>query len=44
MKAQAAKTNVKKAVREVKNLRTTDSKKSADIGGRCCRCRCCRCF
>jgi hypothetical protein len=34
----------KKAVREVKNLRTTDSKKAAEHN-RCCRCcRCCRCW
>jgi hypothetical protein len=33
----------KKAVREVKNLRTVDSKKVAEHS-RCCRCcRCCRC-
>jgi hypothetical protein len=34
----------KKAVREVKNLRTTDSKKVAEHS-HCCRCcRCCRCW
>ena len=43
MNAQATKTTVKKAVREVKNLRTVDSKKVAEHS-RCCRCcRCCRC-
>jgi hypothetical protein len=43
MNAQATKTALKKAVREVKNLRTTDSVKKSEHN-RCCRCcRCCRC-
>jgi hypothetical protein len=37
------KTATKKAVRELKPLRTGNQRKAADKLGRCCRCcRCCR--
>jgi len=44
MKAAEKKSNVKKAVREVKKLRTNTGEKARERHY-CCRCcRCCRCW